>query len=307
MRPILFLLLPFMLFASKILSYNIYDRSDRVDLMITFDTPFDGNIKQSTSPNELTIKLDGVSIESIKSKQLSSKFIKSINITPMQGYTQIIASNIMPIKLQASKTSDAYGLRLRFIQDNTHNEMQTQELEALDTQAHKTSTPIATKSSDEFDNSYFLIIGILLIGIVVLFILKRKVSSTLAPQPIVPTSSWLFKDGNEPVAPAMQNSSPITNLNLNSSDVKMRFQKSINNENSIVMIDYMQQSYLVLMGRGDNILLDKFMDNKPTTQNEFEKILQNRHRQLEDFLSDSTPRDPLKSYKERAATIAYEA
>lgn len=303
MRLILFLLLPFMLFASKILSYNIYDRSDRVDLMITFDTPFDGNIKQSTSQNELTIKLDGVSIESIKSKQLGSKFIKSINITPLQGYTQIVASNIMPIKLQASKTSDAYGLRLRFIQDSTQN--QTEELEGVEAQTHKTSTPIATKSGDEFDNSYFLIIGILLIGIVILFILKRKVSSNLAPQPIVPSSSWLFKDGNEPVN--MPNTTPITNLNLNSSDVKMRFQKSINNENSIVMIDYMQQSYLVLMGRGDNILLDKFMDNKPTTQNEFEKILQNRHRQLEDFLSDSTPKDPLKSYKERAATIAYEA
>ena len=85
-------LLPLSLFSSKILSYNIYDRTDRVDVMITFDTPYTGTIKQSVSNNMIAIKLGNASIESAKRKQLSSKYIKSLSITPMSKYTKIVAS-----------------------------------------------------------------------------------------------------------------------------------------------------------------------------------------------------------------------
>ena len=37
---ILLLLLPAFLWGAKILSYNVYDRNDRVDVMLTFDTPY---------------------------------------------------------------------------------------------------------------------------------------------------------------------------------------------------------------------------------------------------------------------------
>ncbi|MNN87186.1 hypothetical protein D3C81_2047030 [compost metagenome] len=59
----------------------------------------------------------------------------------------------------------------------------------------------------------------------------------------------------------------------------------------------------------NNILLDKFTDNKPTSQQEFNEILQSRHEDLENFLGKSQTKEnqePLQAYKERAANIAYE-
>ncbi|MEN8304162.1 MAG: hypothetical protein ABFQ64_08835, partial [Campylobacterota bacterium] len=108
-KYLLLFLLPFSLQASKILSYNIYDRTDRADVMITFDTPYDGVIKQSISKSKIIIKLSGASIEASKIKNVSSKFLHSITITPMSGQTQIVASVPASVRLIASKTSDAYG------------------------------------------------------------------------------------------------------------------------------------------------------------------------------------------------------
>jgi phage-related baseplate assembly protein len=64
------------------------------------------------------------------------------------------------------------------------------------------------------------------------------------------------------------------------------------------------------MGNG-NILLDKFHDNKPVSQQEFETILQERHQELESFLHGKernetmNTKEALQSYKERAASLIY--
>ena len=113
-RYLLVFLLPLSIYASKILSYNVYERTDRVDVMITFDTPYRGVIKQNTSKSKIVIKLEDASIESSKMKKISSNFLKSLSITPLKNHTQITALVPAMIKIIASKTSDAYGLRLRF-------------------------------------------------------------------------------------------------------------------------------------------------------------------------------------------------
>ena len=285
-------LLPFSLYASKILSYNIYDRTDRVDVMITFDTPYEGVIKQSLSDSTILIKLEDASIESSKIKKLSSKYIKSITITPMSGYTQI-AANVPPsIVLQASKTSDSYGLRLRFttIVPQTENSIKTQEAEPLGLGS------LPTKKSDDISQSYYIVIAILTIGIVMLFYIKKRVST---PQNKQNKSSWLFAQNAQTEKKAPQ---PTF-----SSDVSIRFQKSLNSQNSVVMLDFGEQSYLVLMGE-NNILLDKFTQNRPVTQDDFESILQSRHQELDNFLnnSDENSKEYLRAYKEKAASVRYE-
>ena len=56
-----------------------------------------------------------------------------------------------------------------------------------------------------------------------------------------------------------------------------------------------------------NILLDKFTDEKPTTQKSFELILQERDRELSLLMNNNTEggKEPLQAYKERASTITY--
>lgn len=296
-RYLLLFLLPFSLYASKILSYNIYDRTDRVDVMITFDTPYNGVIKQSVSESTITIKLQDATIESAKIKQLTSKYIKSLSISPMSDYTKIIALVPPSVNLRASKTSDAYGLRLRFT-----NKPVQKAPQAPAAKEETTSTPLSalpTKKNDDIAQSYYIVIAILIIGIVILFFIKKRVSP---PQNRKDTSSWLFKEN----ATTQERQKEIIPTHTDNKNVTIRFQKSINSDNSVVMLDFGEQSYLVLMGKS-NILLDKFTDDKPMTQDDFETILQSRHQELNNFLNDNEQsKEPLQAYKERAATIAYE-
>lgn len=292
---LLLLTIPFLLHAAKILSYNIYDRTDRVDVMITFDTPYNGVIKQNTTNSILTIKLENAFIESSKVKQLASKFIRSIAITPMNDHTQIVAEIPPNIVLQASKTSDSYGLRLRFATPAVASQSSS---ESSDISADELAS-LPTKKSNDLSGSYYLVLAILIIGIVILFYVKKRVAQ---PQTKQAQSSWLFKESDTDEKKETP-SAPNTPFAQN---VTIRFQKALNGENSVVMLDFGEQSYLVLMGKS-NILLDKFSGDKPVTEDDFNSILQNRHKELEKFLNnDDKHQESLRIYKEKAASISYE-
>jgi len=304
-KYLLLFLLPLSLYASKILSYNIYERTDRADVMITFDTPFSGVIKQSKGKNRIIIKLEGASIETSKIKKVNSDFLHSLTITPMKNQTQILATISSGVRLIASKTSDSYGLRLRFSKKgaskSTSNSpvASTTDLSAL-----------PTKKDGEFSNSYYIVVGILIVGIIILLVLKKKM---VQPNQNRAQDSWLFKSNTQATQPPAKPEAVVSE-EVNGTNVSIRFQKAINSTNSVVMLDFGDESYLVLMGNS-NILLDKFRDDKPTTQLEFETILQDRNRELEDFLGDSkqqntsastpTHKEPLQAYKERAASLIY--
>ncbi|MDF1875868.1 hypothetical protein JHD48_08985 [Sulfurimonas sp. SAG-AH-194-I05] len=290
-KLLIVLMLPLLLNASQILSYNVYDRTDRVDVMITFDTPFEGKIKQSTTSTKIIIKLEGASIEAKKVKELSSRFLTSIHILPSLKYTKIIATVPPSIQLKASKTSDAYGLRLRFSTKKTSVVEQSRISKANNVNNYQTTSSLPTKQPDDMSTSYYLVIAVLLLGIFILFAVKTKMPQVGQKQK---AKSWLFKTDKEVHSHT-------------DSDVSIRFQKNINSQNSVLMLDFGAQSYLVLMG-DNNILLDKFTDNKPVTQDDFNTILQNRHEELDNFLNDepkAQEKDPMQIYREKAANISY--
>ncbi len=290
-KLLLLSILPFTLFASKILSYNIYDRTDRVDVMITFDTPYEGTIKKSISNSQIIIKLQNATIESSKIKNLKSQFIHTLSITPMSTYVQITASIPSDIKLVASKTSDAYGLRLRFIKNTPSNK---NKLLPQSTQL-RTPSPISllpTKKDDNLSQSYYIVIVILIVGIFILYFIKTKVTPKKYNNK---TNNWLFDKNKKIQDPT----------NRSQNDVTIRFQKSLDEKNSVVMLDFSGQSYLVMMGT-TNLLLDRFTDNKPSSQKDFEAILQDKHQALEEFLDESKKQDSMQSYVNKASSISYE-
>jgi len=294
MKYFLLFLLPFSLYASKILSYNIYERSNRADVMITFDTPFNGVIKQSKSANKIIIKLQNASIESSRTKSVNSDFLHSLTITPLKNQTQIVASISPNVRLIASKTSDAYGLRLRFT-----DTLPTKK-KSLATSPTSSLSSLPTKKSGEMSTSYYIVITILILGIIILLVLKKKM---LKQGTVKQNKSWLFNPSEPDDTPRTQTTEPLA-PKITDSMVSIRFQKAIDNQNSVVMLDFGHESYLVLMGNS-NILLDKFQDDKPTSQSEFDTILQERNQELEDFLGTNQHKEPLQTYKERAASLAY--
>lgn len=296
-KLLLIFLLPLSIYASKILSYNIYDRTDRADVMITFDVPYDGVIKKSissasASSRKIIIKLEDASIESAKLKQVSSEFIKTLAITPLSNHVQLIASVSDGVVLQVSKTSDAYGLRLRFQKQSLQNDKNI--LNKSSSQNAPVLSALPTKKTDDMTQSYYIVITILIIGILILFYIKKRVTNQ-----------------NSIKKPSAQKNEVVkhtsTSQNHVNSEVSIRFQKNIDENNSVVMLDFMDQSYLVMMG-SNNVLLDRFSDDKPTSIDEFNVILQDHQQMLDNFLNnqDSKSEPGVKSYSQKASSISYD-
>jgi len=309
----LFLLLFFglqTLFGSIILSYNIYDRTDRVDIMFTFDTPYEGKIVKSQTSHQIILKLYDASIEAPKEKQINSSFITRIRILPFADHIQIIAD--IPnqnITLKASKTADAYGLRLRFTKQSLQQQAQT----PLSQLTRQNSTPtqptkaLPTQKELTIPTSYYVVVTILIVLVIILFFMKNKMKRLQDNTLQKPKGkSWLFASLPEqkektPPSPAKEQ--------LTQENVAIRFQKQLNENTSVIMLDFLNQSYLILLGTSNNILLDKFIENQPTTQNEFEALLQEKHTQLDQYLqlqqneSEQQESNSLKNFSQKASNI----
>lgn len=287
------LLLPVMLWGSKILSYNIYDRNDRVDVMLTFDTPYEGVLRQNRQNDTIVIKLEGAYLEAPKIKNINSKYLKKLAITPQGEQIEITAVVSGNVQMQASKTSDSYGLRLRFMNGSGGNAVS--ENQPVDEAA---VGGLPTKSDNEFERSYYVVIAILVIGIGILFWLKQNITKRAESIKAEPKSPWLFPK-NSKTAPA----EPLPASRDIGGGVQIRFQKNLDAANSVAMLDFGTQSYLVLLGT-NTILLDKFQDNIPVTQNDFEALLQSKHRELDGFFQLAPAQDePFDSYKEKASGV----
>jgi hypothetical protein len=302
-KLIFIFLLPLSLYSSKILSYNIYDRTDRVDIMITFDTPYNGQIKQSNSSSIISIKLQDSSIEAPKLQQLSSNLVHTLRITPMEGFTEIVLAVDSSVKLYASKTSDSYGLRLRFMNKALAPSTTTIN-EPIKSTKNISSTNLPTKKQNDFSKSYYIVVSILVIGIIILLLIKKRVTPKMFEQERKKAKeeekSWLFKENTS--------DSVSVPTSGDSREVSIRFQKNLDTHNSVVMLDFAEQSYLLLIGN-NNVLLDKYTEEKPKSQDEFDIILQDKHEKLESFLNTQDiiqPEEALQAYTQKASSISYE-
>ena len=290
----LILLLPAILFGSKILSYNIYDRHDHVDIMLTFDTPYEGVLRHNRQGDVIVIKLEEASIDSPLVKTINSEFLQKLSISPNADQIQIVANVPSNVILQASKTSDSYGLRLRF------NPLLPSPLKnSVAAQNAATISTLPTKQGNEFEQSYYVVIGILVVGIGILFWLKQGISKKTIRMREEPKTPWSFntEKKSNPILPSTASLAST----LGGGGVHIRFQKTLDASHSVAMLDFGTQSYLVLLGN-NTILLDKFQDNIPISQNEFETMLKSKHQELDGFFQLGTTQDEsFDSYKEKAS------
>jgi hypothetical protein len=278
------------LFASSILNYNVYNRSNRVDVMFTFDTPYTGTIKESKKNGAIVLQLYDLSIQRTTVKEINSKLISKLTITPLQSYTQIVAYTDRDITLQVSQTTDHYGLRLRFVPTssalNTNNNI-------LDKTA-AANLALHTQKPISIPTSYYIIVALLIIIALVLFLYKRKIGAksfqqNKSPQPM--KSKWMFQQGAA----------------KNENDVHVRFSKKIDPSASVMMIDYGEQSYLVMNGTS-SVLLDVYHNDKPVSRSHFDELLQKHTMEIEQLmqLQNNQETEPFTAYKEKASSISYE-
>jgi hypothetical protein len=188
-------------------------------------------------------------------------------------------------------------LRLRFI----HPTATANTLGETTPVGESALNSLPTKRSNEFEQSYYVVIAILVIGIAILFWLKQNIAKRTATMKSEPKTPWLFdKSSAAESKTTLSNSLPVTG---EGGGVHIRFQKSLDPSHTVAMLDYGTMSYLVLLGN-NTLLLDKFQDNIPITQNDFETLLQSKHRELDGYFQLAPAQDEVfDSYKEKASGV----
>jgi len=266
--------------ASNLLTYNVYERSDRVDVMLSFDAPHEGGISQKSDATSITLTINDLSYDKMIEKSINSNIIQELTIIPEKNNTlKVVLKSDKKVSVVASKTVDGFGLRIR----SSIMQAPTQSSEAS-----TSSVPTSTTSSTDFiDTRYIIVIVILLFLIVLMLWIKRR----LGIQTIRPASSasnggggksWLFnqKTGN-------------------SQEVNVLHKKQVDNQNSVVLFEYGSIKYLVMTGNS-NVLLEKFQNGEVKDDNDFEKVFEDNRRRLDEYLK-LQDNNKLSTYKSKAS------
>jgi hypothetical protein len=251
--------------ASNILGTKIDAGPSSVKILLTFDTPYEGEIRQSTRENGIVIRLTKASVESPSIDKLPSTVANKVSITPLGDQTQIVVEAPAPIVLSASKSSDAYGLRLQIAQPSVAPKKHAENPDA------------------GFMGNYSILAAVAISGIAVFFLLMRRVSYA----------------GKRPIKTAF-----LGRKRSVADEAMVRFQKPIDKKNRVALIDYAGMSYLVVLGT-TNLLLEKFRRSEAMDNDAFEQLLQAKRHEIDAFVVQTTEREeliePLESYKAKAS------
>ncbi len=269
---LLFLLLNISLYATTLLTYNIYNIDNRVDIMLSFDTPYNGKIYLKKDNKNFIITLKNISFNQIITKNINSKIINKIKIIPVKNDINIILNSNSNINISASKTIDSFGLRIRAtIKKNTLKKTTV-------TQQNNWKPNFKTDTNNYSNSRYYILIIFLIIMVLVLLYIKKKFVSTSGK------SNWLFK----------------SKFSFKEQQIKIIHRKQIDRQNSVVILEYKDKRYLVLTGNS-NQLLDKFDANgkEEDKEDDFEKIFTENRKKLDEFLKVGN--DKLSTYREKVS------
>lgn len=265
--------------ASNLLTYNVYERSDRIDVMLSFDAPHEGSISQKNDATSITLTINDLGYDKMIEKSINSNIIQELTIIPEKNNTlKVVLKSDKKVSVVASKTVDGFGLRIR----SSVMQAPTQS----SSEAVSSSLPtVPSSSADLIDTRYIIVIAILLFLVIVMFWIKKR----LAIQTIKPSNaaaqkggkSWLFN--------------PKTGTQQ---EVTLLHKKQIDNQNSVVLFEYGTIKYLVMTGNS-NVLLEKFQNGEVKDDTDFEKVFEENRRRLDDYLKLQD--NKLSTYKNKAS------
>ncbi len=248
---LLFLTLP--LLSGTILNQNIYEKEDSVDIMLSFDSPYEGNIIQKKGEENKIFILEGIKIEQKTTKDINSPILQKLQLIPYENQLFIELIGEDSFDVDASKTVDNYGLRLRVTPQTVTENMQELSFE-------KEAKTYQTKKEDDIGSAYLKVMLVLAALIAFLYLLKNY----LAKRGTNFQGSWLFdKNGQK-----------------EQSTIKIKQQKALDVKNRISLVSYGDKEYLLLLG-STNLLLDTF---EASQENDFDKVLTENEDQLSDFI-----------------------
>ncbi|MBR8463567.1 excinuclease ABC subunit A [Campylobacter sp. faydin G-24] len=277
---LVFLLFLSQIFASNLLTYNIYERTDRIDIMLSFDAPYEGNIFQKRERNTTSLILNSLNYDQIVSKSINSSILQELDIKPKQNSLVLNLRSREAIIVNASKTTDGFGLRIRVSPKNT-----TTNIANIPQASANIQTSSATQTSSEslVDGRYFIVLAVLLALLVFLYVFKKFIIKKQASfggfgmtNTTTKSINWLLKNKNNEVA--------------------VIYEKPLDRLNKLVLLSYENRRYLVLVG-SSNVMLDSFGEDKIKNEQDFAAFFEENKKKLGSFLKER--QNSLNNYKDK--------
>jgi len=246
---LLFFTMP--LLSGTVINQNIYEKVGSVDIMLSFDVPYEGKIIQKKEEENRIYILENTKIDKKTTTDINSPIIQKLQLIPYDGKLFIELIGIDEFEVDASKTVDNYGLRLR-ITPIVH----LSELAPIKERSYE------TKKEDNIGSAYLKVMLFLALLIAFLYLLKR----------------WLLTRGKDFKGSWLFDKSTQKNKN----NIKVLQQHPLDVKNRLTLVSYGDKEYLLLLGN-NNLLLDTF-EASDHHESDFDKILSKNEEQLDDFI-----------------------
>lgn len=258
----LLLLLSFatLLFPSSILNTKIYDRDNRVDLLLSFDTVYTGTVSKYERNGKTYLILPNANIGADKQYDFTHPFLRGINIYKSSNRT-LVEMDAPGSNIKITKVAPGYGLRVR----TTKAEKQL-PIDRYKTAVPQQSTTLGQNVEDLTEK--YMIVGIFVASLLLLLVLIK----------------------------IMAGRKTVGGGKGGALDARVIYNKSIDAKNRLLLIEFNRKHHLMLMGATGNVLIDSIAAEAP--ENDFNALLRQNSDSLEKYLS-SRDNERLKTYKNK--------
>ena len=267
-KVLLVLFLATLVDAGNIINQNIYEKENSVDIMLSFDAPYQGKIIQKKGSENRVFILEDTNIDKKSITEINSPIMQKLQLIPFKGKVFIQLTGVDDFEVDASKTVDNYGLRLRV----------TPNASLIDIAPIK-EPQFKTKKEDEIGYAYLKVMLLMAALITFLYLFKNWLQKRGGDF----QGNWLFDKKDE----------------KNKSGIKVKQQRAIDMKNTLALIAYRDKEYLLLLGTS-NLLLDTFDADDAQTKNDFDTLLSQNEEQLNDFIKRKNSK--FDDYKQKIST-----
>lgn len=220
------------LFGAKLLNFNVYDRSERVDVMLSFDSAYDGHISQEKKQGFILLTFNGLESTKQEKRSFKSPLIKTMMITPDKNKTLIMFEAPSSTTLSLSRVNDKIGLRIRALDSSKSASALNLAPISMPSENNTTLTKeeITPKKSslEGFDYINYLLILFALIALLAIL--------------------WWLKNS-------------LKRKSFNIKDFNIVFQRYLDKHNQFMILDYHNKRYVMIIG-SSNTLLDVSLLNE---------------------------------------------
>lgn len=287
--------------ATNLLTYNLFQRSGYIDLMLSFDQPFDGAISQQKGKNYTAVTLDNIAFAGSVKKTFADGDIDGLSIYADNSATYVVIASAQDVFVTASKTTNGYGIRFRFksaapVAKTTAPSAAQSVLGKLPTLTDsdepnaqdEAGRPLQENLKGETISTLqlFYVAMVLILLLLVLWYVKNRFNGK--------SNSWLFS-GSGRYDP--------------DSDIRVVSQKQLDVKNRIIALEANGFRYLIIVGASGSYAIDKTPISTATEHKEegsvirrpegFDALLQENHQRLNRFLE--TDNRQLEAYKQKAS------